>query len=87
MVIDENDELHVAYAQRAQKSSCCILMVQPGTMIKYQPAQKFGPVGIAVDSNNMPHVSFAASVHTVVMDCDWPLLMARHGRRKALSLV
>ena len=61
MVIDENDELHVAYA--AYSTEIRYLHFDGTTWHDDQVSTsgKFGPVGIAVDSNNMPHVSFAAS--------------------------
>ena len=61
MVIDENDELHVAYS--AYSTEIRYLHFDGTTWHDDQVSTsgKFGPVGIAVDSNNMPHVSFAAS--------------------------
>ena len=61
MVIDENDELHVAYAAY---SSAVIYRHYDGstwTSAVVSTSAKFGPVGIDVDSNNLPHISYAAS--------------------------
>ena len=61
MVIDDNDELHVAYSAQGEK-----LVYQHydgqdwngGVVSSYA---RFAPVGIAVDSNNLPHISYSAS--------------------------
>jgi hypothetical protein len=61
MVIDDNDELHVAYAAY---SNAVIYRHYDGstwTSSVASTSAKFGPVGIAVDSNNLPHISYAAS--------------------------
>ena len=61
MVIDDNDELHVAYAAY---SNAVIYRHYDGstwTSSVVSTSAKFGPVGIAVDSNNLPHISYAAS--------------------------
>ena len=59
MVIDDNDELHVAYSAQGEK-----LVYQHydgqdwngGVVSSYA---RFAPVGIAVDSNNLPHISYS----------------------------
>ncbi|MCH1616782.1 MAG: hypothetical protein L7R83_04660, partial [Candidatus Poseidonia sp.] len=61
MVIDDNDELHVAYSAQGEK-----LVYQHydgqnwngGVVSSYA---RFAPVGIAVDSNNLPHISYSAT--------------------------
>ena len=61
MVIDANDELHVAYSAQGEQ-----LVYQHydgqdwngGVVTSYA---RFAPVGIAVDSNNLPHISYSAS--------------------------
>ncbi len=59
MVIDDNDELHVAYSAQGEK-----LVYQHydgqdwnGGVVSY--SARFAPVGIAVDSNNHPHISYS----------------------------
>ena len=59
MVIDENDELHVAYSAQGEK-----LVYQHydgqnwnGGVVSF--SARFAPVGIAVDSNNLPHISYS----------------------------
>ena len=61
MVIDENDELHVAYAAYSTEIRYLHFDGTTWNDDQVSTSGKFGPVGIAVDSNNMPHVSFAAS--------------------------
>ena len=59
MVVDDNDELHVAYSAQGEK-----LVYQHydgqdwngGVVSSYA---RFAPVGIAVDSNNLPHISYS----------------------------
>ena len=59
MVVDDNDELHVAYSAQGEK-----LVYQHydgqdwngGVVSSYA---RFAPVGIAVDSNNQPHISYS----------------------------
>jgi hypothetical protein len=61
MVIDDNDELHVAYSAQGEK-----LVYQHydgqnwngGVVSSYA---RFAPVGIAVDSSNLPHISYSAT--------------------------
>ncbi|MEC7167493.1 MAG: thrombospondin type 3 repeat-containing protein [Candidatus Thermoplasmatota archaeon] len=61
MAIDENDELHVAYSTNTNK---VVYMRYDGTTwnsTQISSSAKVGPVGIALDSNNHPHISFTAS--------------------------
>ena len=63
MVIDENDELHAAYTTDSTWAETLVYMHYNGTHWTSQevsPNANFGPVGIAVDSNNHPHISYAA---------------------------
>jgi len=60
MVIDDNDHLHVAYSTG---NNYIIYMNFDGTTWSWSQISssgKVGPVGIAVDSNNNPHVSYSA---------------------------
>ena len=62
MVIDDNDELHVAYTA-SSGSGKVIYMHYDGTSwtdTLVSSNARFGAVGIAVDSNNYPHISYAA---------------------------
>lgn len=64
MVIDDNDELHVAYSTSTSWSETLVYMHYDGTGWSDEVVSSnalFGPVGIAVDSNNRPHISYAAS--------------------------
>ena len=61
MVIDDNDELHVAYAAQ---SSLVVYQHYNGSDWNGEVVSntaRFAPVGIAVDSNNHPHISYSAS--------------------------
>lgn len=61
MVIDDNDELHVAYTA-SSGSGKVIYMHYDGTSwadTLVSSNARFGAVGIAVDSNNYPHISYA----------------------------
>ena len=63
MVIDGNDELHVA-ARPTPARETLEYMHYDGTTwtsTEVTPSALFGPVGIAVDSNNHPHISYAAN--------------------------
>ena len=58
MVIDENDELHAAYSTN---TGLIVYMHYNGsswTSTQVSTGAKVGPVGIAVDSKNHPHISF-----------------------------
>ena len=64
MVIDANDELHVAYTTYTSFAETLQYMHYDGTTwtsSEASPSAVFGPVGIAVDSNNNPHISYAAN--------------------------
>ena len=61
MVIDSNDELHAAYSTNNNK---VVYMHFDGTSWSHNQvstSSQVGPVGIAVDSNNHPHISFVAT--------------------------
>ena len=61
MVIDDNDELHAAYSTN---NNLVVYMHYDGsswTSTQVSSSAKVGPVGIALDSNNHPHISFVAS--------------------------
>jgi len=61
MVIDDNDELHAAYSTN---TGLVVYMHYDGsswTSTQVSASAKVGPVGIALDSNNHPHISFVAS--------------------------
>ena len=58
MVIDDNDELHAAYSTN---TGLIVYMHYDGSSwasTQVSTGAKVGPVGIAVDSNNHPHISF-----------------------------
>ena len=58
MVIDDNDELHAAYSTN---TGLIVYMHFDGSSwasTQVSTGAKVGPVGIAVDSNNHPHISF-----------------------------
>ena len=60
MVIDDNDHLHAAYSTN---NNYIIYMYFDGTTWSSDLVSsngKVGPVGIAVDSNNNPHISYSA---------------------------
>ena len=64
MVIDGNDELHVAYTTYTSSRETLEYIHYDGTTwtsTEVTPSALFGPVGIAVDSNNHPHISYAAN--------------------------
>ena len=61
MVIDDNDELHAAYST---SNNLVVYMHYDGsswTSTQVSSSAKVGPVGIALDSNNHPHISFTGS--------------------------
>ena len=63
MVIDDNDNLHVAYNIQ-QLITKHLSGHHDGTGWSNEvvsASANFGPIGIAVDSNNHPHISYAAS--------------------------
>ncbi|MBQ70903.1 MAG: hypothetical protein CMA65_05380 [Euryarchaeota archaeon] len=58
MVIDDNDELHAAYSSN---TGLIVYMHYDGSSwasTQVASGAKVGPVGIALDSNNQPHISF-----------------------------
>ena len=62
MVIDGNDDLHLAYTTYTSWVETLVYMNYDGTAWTDQTVSSsahFGPVGIAVDSNNRPHISYA----------------------------
>ena len=62
MVIDDNDDLHLAYTTYTSWSETLVYMHYDGitwTSEVVSSNAKFGPIGIAVDSNNHPHISYA----------------------------
>ena len=64
MVIDANDEIHVAYTTYTTWAETLQYMHYDGTTWTSSEASSsalFGPVGIAVDSNNHPHISYSAN--------------------------
>ena len=63
MVIDDNDHIHLAYTTYTQWAETLVYMNYDGTTwtdytVSY--SAHFGPIGIAVDSSNHPHISYAA---------------------------
>ena len=64
MVIDDNDEIHAAYTTYTTWSETLVYLHYDGTLwsdTEVSVSANFGPVGIAVDSNNHPHISHAVS--------------------------
>ena len=64
MVIDDNDDLHVAYTTYNTNYETLVYMHYDGTSwsdTEVSVSANFGPVGIAVDSKNHPHISHAVS--------------------------
>jgi len=62
MVIDDNDDLHAAYTTYTNWAERLVYMHYDGTNWTSEEVSSnanFGPVGIAVDSNNHPHISYA----------------------------
>ena len=62
MVIDANDHLHLAYTTYTQWDETLVYMNYDGTTwtdTLVSSSAHFGPIGIAVDSNNHPHISYA----------------------------
>ena len=69
MVIDGNDELHAAYSTNTSSRRRWNTYFDGTTWHRGHPERPVGPVGIAVDSNNHPHISYAANMaHTAAMD-------------------
>ena len=64
LVIDDNDELHAAYTTYNSNYETLVYLHYDGTSwsdTEVSVSANFGPVGIAVDSNNHPHISHAVS--------------------------
>ena len=64
MVIDDNDELHAAYTTYTGWAETLVYLHYDGadwTSQEVSTSALFGPIGIAVDSNNHPHISYAAN--------------------------
>ena len=62
MVIDDNDHIHLAYTTYTQWDETLVYMNYDGstwTDTTVSNSAHFGPIGIAVDSNNHPHISYA----------------------------
>ena len=62
MVIDDNDHIHLAYTTYTQWDETLVYMNYDGTTwtdTLVSSSAHFGPIGIAVDSNNHPHISYA----------------------------
>ena len=64
MVIDDNDHIHLAYTTYTQWAETLVYMNYDGTTwtdTSVSSSAHFGPIGIAVDSSNHPHISYAAN--------------------------
>lgn len=61
MVIDDNDELHAAYSTNNNKVMYMNYDGLSWSWHQISSTANVGPVGIAVDSNNYPHISYVAS--------------------------
>ena len=59
MVVDDNDELHVAYSSQGEKLVYQHFDGQDWNGGVVTSSARFAPVGIAVDSNNLPHISYS----------------------------
>ena len=62
MVIDDNDHIHLAYTTYTSWDETLVYMNYDGTTwtdTVVSNSAHFGPIGIAVDSNNHPHISYA----------------------------
>ena len=62
MVIDDNDHIHLAYTTYTTWVETLVYMNYDGTTWTEDTVSSsahFGPIGIAVDSNNHPHISYA----------------------------
>ena len=71
MVIDDNDELHVAYTTYTSWAETLVYMHYDGTNWTSEEVSsnvRFGQTGIAVDSNNHPHISYAKPGNYCGMD-------------------
>ena len=64
MVMDDNDDIHLAYTTYTSWSETLVYMNYDGTTWTDETVSSsahFGPIGIAVDSNNNPHISYAVN--------------------------
>ncbi|MFL2948971.1 MAG: IPT/TIG domain-containing protein, partial [Candidatus Poseidoniaceae archaeon] len=64
MVIDDNDHIHLAYTTYTSWDETLVYMNYDGTTwtdTVVSSSAHFGPIGIAVDSSNNPHISYAAN--------------------------
>ena len=64
MVIDDNDQIHAAYTTYNANYETLVYLHYDGTSwsdTEVSASANFGPIGIAVDSNNHPHISHAVS--------------------------
>jgi len=64
MVIDDNDDIHLAYTTYTSWAETLVYMNYDGTTwtdYTVSSSAHFGPIGIAVDSNNHPHISHAVN--------------------------
>ena len=64
MAIDGNDNIHLAYSTYTSWAETLVYMNYDGTSwtdYTVSNSAHFGPIGIAVDSNNNPHISYAAN--------------------------
>lgn len=62
MVIDANDHIHLAYTTYTTWDETLVYMKYDGSVwtdYTVSNSAHFGPIGIAVDSNNNPHISYA----------------------------
>ena len=62
MVIDDNDHIHLAYTTYTSWDETLVYMNYDGTTwtdTVVSNSAHFGPIGIAVDSNHHPHISYA----------------------------
>lgn len=62
MVIDANDHIHLAYTTYTSWDETLVYMNYDGSIwtdYTVSNSAHFGPIGIAVDSNNNPHISYA----------------------------
>ena len=64
MVIDDNNQIHAAYTTYNANYETLVYLHYDGTSwsdTEVSASANFGPIGIAVDSNNHPHISHAVS--------------------------
>ena len=84
MVIDDNDHLHLAYTTYTQWDETLVYMNYDGTTwtdTLVSSSAHFGPIGIAVDSSNNPHISMQSTDQiNAVMGFALPLTPEQLGR-------